>query len=550
MKEGKSKASTGPAFSQKAEQSPSRLARNFLAKSHESLLQEVKDEWEGKERRRLRLVIAIPSLMVLITLSAGIIGYEFVLDIADHTDSNFLKNQMEHAADSILLANFIACGIALFFGLGLATYIVRPIRVITQKARTIATGDLSMKVKISNPDEIGDLGDSFNSLVDHLNHLFKERDRYILEGFSEGLVSIGAKGEILAINTQAEKILDLRADHVIGKEVDKVFGGHKENTEIHDLLVASLQTHTRLILDKISYRNPQGHHYDLSVITSPIRDQRGNLMGCILSLRDLSILAPFAEKIKHADRLAAIGSFATGIAHELRNPLGSIKGVAQLLSENHEEERIRNYTRLIIGEVDRLDRVIRTLLDFSQPEPEEVVPTSLNSLLTQALSLASHHPSVEKTLPCIHIRQDLKDIPLCSVQKNRLTQAFTNIILNALQAVKPEGTVVIQSAGSIADNSLSFVEIQIINDGPVIPADIRDRIYEPFFTTRSGGTGLGLPISYQIIVSNGGSLDLDSEEGRTAFIIRFPAVVSGEGKETKSVSPLIRENSPSPKDMR
>jgi len=550
MKEGQSRDRKNRPLSSKAEETPSRLLQRMASNASEALLQEVKDEWEGKERRRLRLVIAIPSLMILITLSAGIIGYEFVLDMADHAESAVFKSEMQHTANIILLANFIACALAFLFGLGLATYIVRPIRVITQKARTIAAGDLSMKVKISNPDEIGDLGDSFNSLVDHLNHLFKERDRYLLEGFSEGLVSIGAKGEILAINTQAEKILDLRADQVIGKKISKVFGGHKGNVVIDNLLNKSLETHTRMFLDKLPYRNPIGNTYDLSVIAGPIKDQRGNLMGCILTLRDLAVLAPFTEKIQHADRLAAIGSFAAGLTHELRNPLGSIKGVAQLLSENHEDDRTRNYTRLIIGEVDRLDRVIRTILDFSQPEPEEAAPVNLNALLTHALTLATQHPTVDQRIPSIHIRQELKDIPLCSVQKNRLTQALNNIILNAIQAVEPGGTVVIQTDEVTTDNAQKCVEVQIIDDGPVIPVDIREKIFEPFFTTRADGTGLGLPISYQIIVSNSGTLELDSEEGKTAFIIRFPAANSGEDTESGNDVPLAKEQIPSPKDMR
>ena len=144
---------------------------------------------EGKERRRLRLVIAIPALMVLITLLAGFINYEAVLEMADKTELAALKSSLKRAANTILLTNLIACIIALIFGVGLATYITRPIRAMTQKARKVVRGDLSMKLGISNPDEIGELGESFDYHMDHLIVLFKEGDPDKLEGFSEGQVS-------------------------------------------------------------------------------------------------------------------------------------------------------------------------------------------------------------------------------------------------------------------------------------------------------------------------------------------------------------------------
>ena len=130
-------------------------------------------EMERKERVRLRLVIGIPALMILISLTAGIITYEIVMDVMDKTDSIILKTRLESTANTILLANFVACGIALVFGVGLATYIIRPIRAVTRGARKVAKGDLTMKVQIPYHDELGDLGESFNTLISHLNNLFK-----------------------------------------------------------------------------------------------------------------------------------------------------------------------------------------------------------------------------------------------------------------------------------------------------------------------------------------------------------------------------------------
>ncbi len=479
-------------------------------------------EIERRERRRLRLVIAIPALLILLTLAAGIISYEVILDMADHTESAVLKEKLEGAANTVLFANLIVSGIALVFGVGLATYIIRPIRTITQSARSITTGGLLSRVEISTPDELGDLGESFDSLIDHLNSLFRERNRYILEGFSEGLISTSADGEILAINSQAEKILGLPAEEMIGKNLSGILGTINANKIFINLLHKSLEHHSGQTLDKVSFINARGNRFNLSVTTNPIKDKDGNRMGCIITLRDLSILASFTEQIQQADRLAAVGTFATGIAHELRNPLGSIKGVAQLLAENPGEKRIKSYTSLIVSEVDRLDRVIRSILDLAQPEPEETVPADLNSLLSRALKQASQHPSIADKVSSIYLKQDTGEIPPCMVQPIRLTRAFTNIILNALQAVEPGGSVRLETKLVDEHGQKPLIEIRITNDGPPIPPENMGKIFDPFFTTRTDGTGLGLPISYQIMVFNGGTVDVTSNPGETAFILRFP----------------------------
>lgn len=479
-------------------------------------------EIEKKERVRIRLVIAIPALMILISLTAGIISYEVVMNLVDNIEfSPSHKVKLEKTADTILLANFIACGVALLFGVGLATYILRPIRALTKGARKVANGDLSMKVRIPYSDELGDLGESFNSLIGHLNNLFKERNRFILEGFSEGLISIGAEGAIQAINTQAENIIGLNADHVIGKNCGDIFGALQENLYLNDFLVQSLKKSSRQSLNNIGFVNSQGKRYNLSVRSSPIIDKKGKPIGSIIAFRDLSILALFTEQIQQADRLAAIGSFATGIAHEIRNPLGSIKGLAQLLAETPPPEKVKNYCDLIISQVSRLDVVVQTILNFAHPEPEDTVPTDVNDLILKALNFSMSHPSIDNLLPNITVEKNLNQTPRCLLQPNRIMQAFSNIIINAFQAVEPGGKVQISTFSEKDADGREYVQVDIVDDGPPIsPAHI-DKIFEPFFTTRSEGTGLGLPIAYQIIISNGGALEVQSKPDKTVFMIRL-----------------------------
>ena len=490
------------------------------------------EEIEGRERRRLRLVIAIPALMILITLTGGIISYEVIIDLADRTENLNLKSQLESAGNLILLANLVACAVALVFGVGLATYIIRPIRAITAEAMRIARGDISGSIQISNPDEIGELGESFNSLVNHLQSLFKERNRYILEGFSEGIVSIDYSREINSVNSQSEKILGYSADEMIGKNFIRIIESMDGNSVFYDHLRKCIQSGERITLDNVRFTNRKGTNYHLSVTTSPIKDKRGRSMGTIITMRDLALLAGFTKQIQKADRLATIGSFATGIAHELRNPLGSIKGVAQLLGENPQQQKLENYTDLIIKEVNRLDKVIRTILDFAQPEPENPVPFDINSLLDKALEQAIKHPSVADYADKINIHKEFGDVRACTVQPERLIQAFSNIIINALQSLENEqGHLSVKTMMIAGENDHSRLRVEIADDGPPIPGENLTKIFEPFFTTRRFGTGLGLPISYQIIVFNNGALDVKSDEESTVFMIDFP--VSDEESSEK-----------------
>lgn len=478
----------------------------------------------GKERGRLRLLVAIPALMILISLTSGIISYEMTRNLIQKTTNTNLQAELEDLANKMLLANFISMGVALLFGIGLAIYITKPIREITQQARKAMNGGTDFKVSVSSPDELGALGESFNSLMVHLNDLFKERNRYLLEGFVEGLITTGTGGEIMAVNTQGEKFLGLKAHELIGKDFRAALDSLDYQSDLNKSLEEVARTHFQQTIKQTKIINARGDEYNLSVTISPIKDNMGRWQGTIVTLRDLSLLASFAQQIQTADRLAAIGTFATGIAHELRNPLGSIKGVTQLMAERSSDEKIKEYASLIVGEVDRLDSLIKTLLNFSHPEPEPNIKADLNTLIDQAVDHAIHNPSIKNIVSQITLVKDYEtNLPPCRLQKNRICQALSNIILNAFQNSSPEeGHVKIKTLSRSSQNDLTEVEVHIVNNGEEIPKENMERIFEPFFTTNSEGTGLGLPIAYQIIISNGGNLDVESRKGKTNFILRFP----------------------------
>lgn len=486
----------------------------------ESLMQDVKQI----ERRRLRLVIAIPTLVVLFTIAVGILNYQVADYYANKTDNQLLKSVLDRVSTEILLFSLVVSVVALAFGVGLAYSIIYPIRRMTETARSIATGDLSRKVEIPYANEIGELGKSFNTMIDYLNDLFQERNRYILESFSGGLITTDTRGNITAINSAAEKVLCSTADTTVGRNLLEIMKKWDEEGAFYEILSDIIKEQRPTSSREILFTSPRQEIYSLSVSTSLLKDKSGTPFGCVINFRDLSALKSFHTQMQRADHLAAIGTFATGIAHEIRNPLSSIKGIAQLLAEDFtQEEKGKHYVNQIVREVDRLEKVIRSILEFSQPESTRPVPCDINQLLAGALALCKSRCGSENNSNYT-IRETYGIVPRSKLQADKITQAFLNIILNAFEATPPEGSIILRTYFDERDKKGKPITIEIANTGSTIPESELERIFEPFYTTKDGGTGLGLPIAYQIVSYNQGTIEVRSLRDWTKVIMKFPAI--------------------------
>ncbi len=227
------------------------------------------------------------------------------------------------------------------------------------------------------------------------------------------------------------------------------------------------------------------------------------------------------QLLARTDQLAALGAFSMGLAHELKNPLGSIKGLAQLMEENGEHGNInQNSTARIVQEVDRMDSFIRELLDFGQQANVSIVSSDLAQLAAEAMASAKSGSNWvdDKGLKIVEDRMPAGPVLL---QKERILRALTNIILNAFEATPEGGTVQLATFIS-GKGDASRAICQIDNDGPAIPEADRERIFEPFYTTKPKGTGLGLAMASQIVVQNGGTLTAEPRPTGARFVLAFP----------------------------
>ncbi|PLX78949.1 MAG: sensor histidine kinase [Desulfuromonas sp.] len=230
-----------------------------------------------------------------------------------------------------------------------------------------------------------------------------------------------------------------------------------------------------------------------------------------------------AEQLRRADRLTVLGELSAGMAHEIRNPLGSIRGTAEILRDGvPQDDPKAEFAEILLKEVDRLNRVVQEFLDFARPGQADMFKrTEICALLHESVQLIGNQARkgrVDITLRC-------DTLPAFMGDAEKIKQALLNLLLNALQAMPDGGALRIE-----ADSGEKELRVRISDSGCGIPAEAREKIFNPFYTTRAAGTGLGLAITHRIIQSHGGRLEVESSVGvGTTFTMLVP--LAGNGGE-------------------
>jgi signal transduction histidine kinase len=252
-------------------------------------------------------------------------------------------------------------------------------------------------------------------------------------------------------------------------------------------------------------------------------------MGGLLVLQDISALRQLEEQVRRSDRLASIGTLAAGMAHEIKNPLVSLKTFVQLLPERYDDPEFRTtFIPLLGAEVGRIDAVVTQLLGFARPVKAQLVPTPVHGALRSSLRLVAQQIKSKGLTLVRHLEAPADEV---LGDERLLSQVFVNLLLNAIDATPPGGTLTVVtcpaerplSAWRVAQGATAWLEVQVSDTGAGIAPDDRLRIFDPFFTTKPNGTGLGLSVAYGIVYDHQGCIDVDSEPGQGAcFRVSLP----------------------------
>jgi two-component system, NtrC family, sensor histidine kinase HydH len=349
-------------------------------------------------------------------------------------------------------------------------------------------------------------------LVDRTLDRMKTYTENVVESMADGLISMDRDGRIVTLNRQAVEILGSGREVLEGRRITDVLG--EGVGEI--LSAAEGQAFVRDREMEIR-RKPDGR-IPLSLSAAPLRDEKGREMGSVLLIKDLREIRDLQGKVRRSERLASLGRLAAGVAHEIRNPLSSIRGFAQYFVKRfHGQTEEEGYATVMVKEVDRLNRVITELLDFAGPKEPRREPYSLENIADHALKLLAPDLAARK----VEVFKEYEPgLPAISVDRDQILQVFLNLLLNAFESMEGGGEIRITLRRC---GPPPAVEAAIADTGVGIPADDLEKVFEPFFSRKRKGTGLGLAIVHQIIENHRGDIRVESGPGKgTTFRINLP----------------------------
>jgi two-component system nitrogen regulation sensor histidine kinase GlnL len=347
----------------------------------------------------------------------------------------------------------------------------------------------------------------------------------VLAGVPDGVIAVDASLRIVFWNAAAEELTGRSARRVEGRLVKEIF---PSGASLVSRLSETLGTGESRSEADGTVETADGRTLPVSLVTAPLFARDGSVEGAVAVLRDVSRIRQLEDEVRRGETLAAAGRMAVGVAHEIRNPLGAIRGAVQLLArETADDPRVRQYTDVLLKEVDRVNRIIEALLDLGRPVQLHRVPLNLHQMLERVTLL---HEETARAGGVSFGRRYDPSLPPILGDEDRLLQVFHNLVVNALDAMKHGGRLTLSTRVSlnplygkmdVGGGQRTMVEVQVTDDGPGIPAAARARIFDPFFTTKERGLGLGLALCHRILEEHRGAIQVESAEGRGTVVTCF-----------------------------
>ena len=334
----------------------------------------------------------------------------------------------------------------------------------------------------------------------------------VVENMPIGLIALDDRHRIATCNHIAESVLQLSASYVMGKNAAQMLPIRLWE------VVKRFDELDHVIEEDIDCTLADGSVIPLEIGASILQDANGVFLGYILLFKDLTEVRSLRKEIDKNQRLASLGRLAAGVAHEIRNPLSSIKGFATYFKERYPDTpQDQKTANIMIAEVDRLNRVVGQLLEFARPVPVSPKSTTLQDLVDDSVRLIEQKVKEKqitvKTLNSVKVDKAVID-------PDRINQVLLNLYLNAIESMEPGGELGVELS---ADEENHRIEIRVSDTGCGIPGEHFSRIFDPYFTTKSTGTGLGLAIAHNIMEAMGGKINISSRpEKGTTFCITIP----------------------------
>lgn len=425
----------------------------------------------------------------------------------------------------VAVGPLLASGLAFIFIRGYT----RPVNTLLEATRKIKTGDLDFRVE-GLTDEFGELAGSFNEMAVSLKaQLVKieeseKRYRMLFEKAGDAIFIVDAEGEnvghIVNVNEAAAAMHGFTTNELMGLNIIRDLDAPSAEKKTQELIKRILNG--EWIKAELEHQKKDGTVFPVEISAGLL--EIGTHKYILVFDRDITERKRTEETLQRTEQIKICGEMAVGMAHEIKNPLAGIKvSIEVLLEELDLEESDREVLVKVISEIRRLELLIKALLNFAKPPKPQFSLVDLNGILETAASFSLKNPSCS---PIKALRDYDRHLPETMADPMQLQQVFMNLILNAAEAMPGGGTLELKTSYDASSNAL---RIMISDTGEGIADEMKEKIFQPFFTTKSKGTGLGLAISKRLIEQHGGSIIADSNHPKgTIFRISFPLMLKLE----------------------
>jgi len=332
---------------------------------------------------------------------------------------------------------------------------------------------------------------------------------HLVENMPIGLIALDNNRRIALLNHVAGSTLSISLPDISGKEAEDILPPALWK------LISGLKDQEGVIETEIECILKDGKVVPLEVSATELKDEKGNFLGYIILFKDLSEVRSLRREVARSQRLASLGSLAAGVAHEIRNPLSSIKGFAVYFRERQEKEEDKQIAGVMIQEVDRLNRVVSQLVELARPVSVSKKPVSLRTVIENSLKLLERDASEKKIeIKTIFMPEDLQ----IAIDGDRINQVLLNLYLNAIESMEKDGRLTV----SLSEGEGGAV-IKVSDTGSGVGEKDLPHVFDPYFTTKTTGTGLGLAIVHNIIEAHDGKITVESRPGEgTTFTLFLP----------------------------
>ena len=442
----------------------------------------------------------------------------------------FLKQDIQPQIRRALIFSGTAILFSMILAAGLSNLALRPLAAISRRLDLISSGKADL---IATPqkrsDEYGKVSTKIERLgrqmrdVKEVFSALKENLDQMMANLQDGVMLFTSDSNAVLVSASAERFIGKARGEMLGRQPEEIFS--RESVLGRKILDAFA---SREAVGQEDIEDAQGRHIQISL---DFIEEHGERIGALLTLRDAESVHRIENEIELSRRLSAIGRLTSGVAHEVKNPINAIVVHLEVLRQKMKEidPDTRRHVDVISSEIQRLDRVVQTLVDFTRPVELRLNDLDMRKLVEDVVSLAS--PAAERHHVLIEREASPDALPV-RIDTDLVKQALLNIVLNGVQAM-PDGGTLRLTVKRDGDSAL----ISIRDQGAGIPENIRDKIFNLYFTTKTGGSGIGLAMAYRVVQMHHGSVEFTSiiDHG-TTFYLRFPLAEAAANGDVPAIA--------------